>query len=444
MAAVIEAPALRALLRFGTGAGIVAGERDLEICLARVRPGGARLLASMRIENYRERPASEWGAEYARFLARHQASHLAAWLVAPRQQVIVRQIRLPGVADKEAPAAVAFQLDSLHPFPSEEVLHDFRRIGRTASFSVAVAEQRVIGFYTALFAEAGIKLAGITFSGSAVFVSSRLYVPPPPGGFLAVLEAPSAAGPAVEIYGESPACPFFSAIFDEPRERAAALAAAELRLGPDAPALAWEDLLPKPVPDGSSSQPAPSPVAWAAALAAACPHLGAPLNLLPPAMRAASSRAQYAPTAALASVLVLLGAAMAADGFWMDRQYRRTLEAEMARLMPQAQRVEKLDREMAAAVRRIELLESFRRRTRGHLDTVLELNNMIEPPGWLLSLQVTPEQASLWGESPRADELLKKLEASPRFQGAEFTAPLGRGAGGDVFRIRVRREDAAR
>ncbi len=444
MAAVIESPALRTLLRFGSGAGIVAGERDLDVCLARVRPGRAGVAGLLRIENYRERPASEWGREYAAFLAKHQASHLAAWLVLPRQEVIVRHLRLPGVADRDAAAAVAFQLDSLHPFASGEVLHGFRRIGRTASFCVAVAEQQVIDFYTALFAEAGVKLAGITFSGSAVFVSARLYAPPPAEGFLAVRETEAAAGPSVEIYGESPACPLFSAVFDQPRERAAALAAAELRLGPEAPVLAWEELLPKPAADGPAAGPALSPEAWAAALAAACPHLGATVNLLPPAMRAASSRAQYAPTAVLAAVLVLLGAAIAADGLWMERQYRRLLEAEMARLTPQAQHVEKLDREMAAAVQRIELLEAFRRRTRSHLDALLELNNMIEPPGWLLSLQVTPEQASLWGESPRADELLKKLEASPRFQGAEFTAPLSRGAAGDVFRIRARREDGAR
>lgn len=444
MAAVIETPALRALLRLGTGAGIVAGGRDLEVCLARVRPRGARRVASLRIENYRERPASEWGAEYAGFLARHQASHLAAWLVIPRHEVIVRHVRLPGVSDKDAPGAIAFQLDSLHPFSSEEVRHDFRRIGRTPFFSVAVAEQRVIDFYTALFAEAGVKLAGITFSGSAVFVSSRLYAPPPPEGFLAIHAGEPGDGPAVEIYGESPACPLFSAIFDEAQERAAALAAAELRLDPGAPVLSWDDVLPKPASAGPSAGPAPSPVSWAAALAAACPHLGAPLNLLPPAMRASSSRAQYAPAAALAAVLVLLGGAMAADGFWMDRQYRRTLEAEMARLAPQAHRVEKLDHELAAAVQRIELLEAFRRRTRGHLDTVLELNTMIAPPGWLMSLQITADDVALWGESPRADELLKKLEASPRFQGAEFTAPLSRGPGGDVFRIRARREDSGR
>ncbi|MGQ9919424.1 MAG: PilN domain-containing protein, partial [Bryobacteraceae bacterium] len=186
------------------------------------------------------------------------------------------------------------------------------------------------------------------------------------------------------------------------------------------------------------------PVAWAAALAAACPPLGTPGNLLPEALRASSSRAQYVPTAVLASALALLGVAMIADSAWMDRQYRMRLEAEMARLAPAAQEVEKLDRQLAAAVKRIELLEGYRRRTRTSLDTLLELTGMIEPPGWLMSLQMAADQVTLWGESPRADELLKKLDASPRFHSAEFTAPLSRGAGGDVFRIRARREEGGR
>lgn len=437
---MMDTPALRGLLRFGTGVGIVAGARELEVCLARVRPGGARQMGVLRIEDYRERPASEWGREYAEFLARHEASHLAAWLVLPRHEVVARHVRLPGVTDKDAPAAIAFQMDSLHPFASEEAVHDFRRAGRSGSFCVAVAERRTVDFYTALFSEAGVKLAGMTFSGSAVFVSARLYGPPP-AGFVAVRAGEEGGEPVVEVYGESPEYPLFSAVFDGKAERAAALAASEMRLEAGAPVFEWEDVLPRAEPkDGGEGERA-SAAAWAAALAAACPHLGTPVNLLPEPLRAASSRAQYLPAAVLAGSLVLLGAAMIADSAWMDRQYRKTLEAEMARLAPQAQKVEKLDRELASAVERIELLESYRRRTRGHLDAVLELNEMIEPPGWLMSLQVAPDQVTLWGESPRADELLKKLDASPRFHSAEFTAPLSRGAGGDVFRIRVKRED---
>jgi hypothetical protein len=436
---MIEAPAVRALLRFGTGAGIAIEGEHLEVRLARVRPGGARLAGRLRIENYRDRPASEWGREYAAFLAAHQASHLAAWLVLPRHEVIVRHLRLPGVSDEDAPAAIAFQLDSLHPFGNEEIVYDFRRAGRTASFVVAIAERRVIDFYAALFAEAGVKLAGLTFSGSAVFVSARLYQPPPAGGFLAARVLEEAREPLVEIYGESPAYPLFSAVFDAPPERAAALAAAELRLEADAPRTGWADILPK----AAGEPEAVSPAAWAAALAAACPQLGSPLNLLPPGLRAASSRAQYVPAAVLATALVLLAGALWAESAWAEREYRKALEAEAARLAPQAQLVEKLDRELAQSVQRIELLNSYRGRTRGHLDILLELTQMIEPPGVLNSLQITPDQVSLWGESGKADELLKKLEASPRFAGAEFTAPLTRGASGDIFRIRARREGGA-
>jgi hypothetical protein len=439
VASLLQSPALRRAACFGSGVGIAVEGGALRVCLARVRPGGARLLAQLVIEGFRERPASEWGREYASFLESHQAAHLAAWLVLPRHEVIVRHIRLPGVSDVDAPAAISFQMDSLHPFSGEDVVHDFLRAGRTASFLVAVAERRIVDSYAALFAEAGVRLAGLTFSGSAVFVSSRLYGTPPGEGFLALRILEAEPEPLVEIYGESPSHPLFSALFDAPPERAAALAAAELRLEAGAAPRPWQEVLPRPQ---GQAEPE-SPAAWAAALAAACPHLGRPLNLLPPELRASSSRMQYLPTAVLASALLLLGGALAAESAWADRQYLKVLEAEAAKLAGEAQRVEKLDRELAAAVQHIELLDGYRRRTRAHLDILLELTRMIEPPGMLLSVQITPDQVLLWGESEKADELLKKLEESPRFAAAEFTAPLTRGQSGDVFRIRARREGGA-
>lgn len=440
LARILDRPALRAMLRFGTGVGIAVEHGCLEVCVVRVRPGSARLTGCLQIERFRERPASEWGAEMASFLESHQAAHLAAWLVIPHEEVVVRSLRLPGVSDEDAPAAIAFQLDSLHPFGEEEIVYGFQRAGRTPFFAVAVAQRRTIDFYAALFAEAGVRLAGLTFSASAFFVSSRLFHTPAKPAFLALRVISEAPEPSVEIYGESPAHPLFSAVFDAAPERAAALAAAELRLDPGTAPVAWEEILPQP-PDRSRL---PSPPAWAAALAAACPYLGQPLNLLPPALRATSSRAQYLPAAVLAALLVLLGGALLAENAWADRQYMKLLEAEAARLTPQAQLVEKLDRELASTMQRIELLTSYRRRTRAHLDILLELTRIIEPPGMLVSLQVTPDSVILQGESGKADELLRKIEDSPLFSGAEFTAPLTRGQSGDVFRIRARREGGAR
>ena len=60
-------PALRKWLSFGTGVGIEVGPQDLTVSVVRARPSGAELLDSRTIAGFRERPAVEWGREYADF-----------------------------------------------------------------------------------------------------------------------------------------------------------------------------------------------------------------------------------------------------------------------------------------------------------------------------------------------------------------------------------------
>ncbi|MBI4892383.1 MAG: hypothetical protein HY821_17295 [Acidobacteria bacterium] len=442
--AELSAPFLRQLFRFGTGAGIVADERDLHVCLTRVRPNGARVLATLLIEDYRNRPAAEWGAEYAAFLKANSAAHLAALVVLPRSEVIVRYVRLPGVADEDAPAAIRFQIDSLHPFQDEEVASDFHRIGRSDTFLVALAQGSAIAFYTSLFAEAGIQLAGLTFSGGAVYPSIRLFAPPA-RPLLAVKGLHATAGSPVEIYGESDSHPVFSAEFDMPVERAVALASAELRIEPGTEARDLADLLPawQSAPesfdfsDSGKSRFAPI---WAASLAAACPRLGSPVNLLPLELRKSSSRAMYVPTIVLASILALLLVILLGQRSVMQSRYSGVLESEVARLSPHAAKLEALDRRIATSSLRIQQLDQFRQRTRSHLDIVLDLTQMLPPPAYLMSLQVSPKEVIVAGEIEQADTLLKKLDSSPRFANSEFTMPLARTGTGEVFRIRSTRE----
>ena len=446
--AELTAPLLRQLFRFGTGAGIVVGESDLQICLARVRPNAARVLATLRIEDFRHRPAAEWGADYAAFLKAHAASHHAALVVLPRHEVIVRIVRLPGVTDEDAPAAIRFQLDALHPFQDEDVVSDFQRAGRSDAFTVAIARRSLIDFYTALFSEAGIQLAGFTFSGGAVFPSSRLFRPHAPGGLLAVTGLRAGTRAPVEIYGESESHPLFSAVFDAPLDRAASLAAAEMRLEPGAEARDLIDILPpwQSAPDtldfsdAGRSRFAPQ---WAAALAAACPRLGAPVNLLPVELRANSSRLLYVPTIVLGVILFVLLGALLAEKSWMEQRYTGLLDSEVARLAPRASQVEALDRKIAGSSLRIQQLDHFRRRTRGHLDIILEATQILPPPAFLISIQISPREVTLAGEIEQADTLLKRLDSSPRFVNSEFTMPLARSASGEIFRIRSTREGSS-
>lgn len=442
--AELNAPFLRQLFRFGTGAGIVAGERDLHVCLARVRPNGAKVLATLLIEDFRHRPAAEWGAEYAAFLKKHSASHLAALVLLPRSEVLVRYVRLPGVADEDAPAAIRFQLDALHPFQDEEVVSDFQRAGRSDTFIVALAQRAHIDFYTALFAEAGVKLSGFTFSGGAVFRSVRLFAAPA-AEILAVAGLHAGAAAPLEIYGESASHPLFSAEFDAPLDRAASLAAAELRIEPGQELSDLAAILPawRSAPDSldfSDTGRSRFALVWAAALAAACPRLGAPVNLLPLELRKVSSRAMYVPTIVLGVTLALLLAAFFIQKSLLEKRYSGLLEAEIARLSPRAAQVKALDERIADSSLRIQQIDQFRRRTRAHLDIVLELTQQLPAPAYLISLQISPKEVILSGETEQADTLLKKLDASPHFASSEFTMPLARSGTGEVFRIRAVRE----
>ncbi|WP_321475901.1 PilN domain-containing protein [uncultured Paludibaculum sp.] len=445
--AQLKSPLLRSLFRFGTGAGIVIGADSLTVYLARVRPGGARLLDTLTIGGFRQRPASEWGAEYAAFLQKHSLQHLSAIAVLPRNEVVVRLVRLPGVADDDAAAAIRFQLDTLHPFPEDEVVYDFQRAGSADGFVVAIAERRILDFYTALFAEAGLKTAGFTFSGGAVFPSLRLFGVPPAEGFLAVHGLLAGAEAPFELYGESSAYPLFSAELDVPLDRAGALAAAELRLPAETEPRDLAELLPvwQSAPDNqdfSDAGRSRAALPWAASLAAACPRLGTPLNLLPLEQRVVSSRAAYIPTIFLLVVLACVTGALLARNAMMDRKYGEQLQAEIKRLEPTAAKVAALDLKIADESERIRDLDGYRLRTKESLDIVLEFTKMLPPPAWIQSLQIDPKAVVIQGETEQADGLLKKLDASPHFAGSEFTAPLSRTPGGELFRVRANREGA--
>ena len=146
-------------LAIGTGIGIEIGPRDLTVTVARLRPGGARVLGELTIPNFREQAAAEWGAAYAAFLQKLRLGHLAATVLLPRDEVTVRQIALPGVADKDLASAVRFEIDSLNPYSEEEVTYDWARIGKTSSVLVAIVLRSVMERYTALFSQAGVKTA---------------------------------------------------------------------------------------------------------------------------------------------------------------------------------------------------------------------------------------------------------------------------------------------
>jgi hypothetical protein len=431
-AAMIPA-SLHKYLAFGSGLGIeITGRRGavtLRISAVRVRPSGARVLGGFSIENAAQQPASEWGQAYAAFVKKLRLSHVAATVLLPREDVILRQVSFPGVSDKDLPAAIGFQMDGLHPYADDDVVSSWARLPDTSTILVAIARRAALERYTTWFAEAGIKVASFTCAPAAIYSARRLFASAPPAAVLALEEVNG----RVELYGESPSHPLFSAAFQATPERAVALACAELRLDAAVYTLAetrsFHALL--------GAEPA---LPFAAALAGACPHLFLPLNLLSADLRATSSRALWIPTAIAGGLVLVAGVALAAYPSFEDSRYLRSLNQEIAKITPQANLSAKLDKDIETARQRIALLDLVKKRTKADIDILGEMTRILPPPIWLNTLEINRKQVTVAGETDQAAPLLKQIDASPFFEASEFSMQPMRSPAGEMFRIRSNRE----
>jgi hypothetical protein len=265
-------PAWRRLRIFGTGFGVAVSNGDLEAVIVRSRPSGSSIEASVTVRNFAARPAAEWGAELLRFLKEAAEPHLAATLVLPREEVIVRTARLPGVAEKDVASAIELQLDTLHPWDEEAIEWSWWRVS-VSDVVVGIVRQSTLSRYETLFSEAGIPMAGATFSSAVIHAALRLQHAAPKSVFCYILTGKG----RIEVYGESEARPCYSAEYALSTERALAVARAELRLPPEHVAVELGEALTAPT--------AISPLAFAAALAASAPLSVRFANLLPVADR---------------------------------------------------------------------------------------------------------------------------------------------------------------
>jgi Tfp pilus assembly protein PilN len=422
---------IRKLFALGSGVGIeISGPRGAEtlrVSAVRVRPTGARVMGGFSIENAAQQPAAEWGQAYSGFVKKLGLKHIIATVMLPREDVILRQVSVPGVSDKDLGAAIGFQMDGLHPYAEEDVVSSWARLPGTSVVLVAIARRAALERYSAWFAEAGIKVGSFTCAPAAIYSARRLFASAPPPSVLALEEING----RVELYGESPSHPLFSAAFDAAPERAVALACAELRLDPVvySTTRSFHALL--------GAEPA---LPFAAALASACPRLFLPINLLPVELRASSSRALWIPTAVAGGLALMAAAALAAYPSFEDGRYLRSLNAEIAKVTPQAMMAARLDKEIDVTRKRTEALDDVRKRTKADIDILGEMTKVLPPPIWLNTLEVNRKQVNIAGETDQAAPLLKQIDASPFFEQSQFSMQPMRTQTGEAFRIRTMRE----
>jgi hypothetical protein len=430
-------PAWQRALAFGTGLGLAIVDRNIEAAIVRSRPSGAVLAATTTIVDFRSRPATEWGAEVTRFVAAAGETRLAATVLLPREEVIVRTLALPGVADKDAAGAIELQIDSLHPWGDAEVIWGWSRAGH-GDIVIGLTRKEVLDAWETLFAEAGIPLAAATFSAAVIHAALRIWTAAP----AALLGITMDARGRTAVYGESESRGLFSAEFTGSAERAIALSRAELRIAQDHPARPLAALLPpdktgEPIPDAAV-------LAYAAALAGSATRVAKFANLLPPERRASHDRLQYVIPGILGVLLLLAAVAVFVIFPALEhRRYQADLERAARQVEPLVVRAQALEKKTVSDRAKIASLDEFRRRPQADLDVLNELTRLMPPPIWTNDVEIYPDYVIVSGEADQAAPLLKVIDSSPLFQNSEFALTPTRSDKVEQFRIKTMRRGRA-
>jgi general secretion pathway protein L len=163
-------------------------------------------------------------------------------------------------------------------------------------------------------------------------------------------------------------------------------------------------------------------------------------NLLPHKYRPVRSRWPGTFNAALASIIVLLLAALAILPIWIDRSVAAALEQEVRKVSKIAKEVEALRQEADKLQQEARFLQQKKRAEPVVSDMLEELSRVIPDNTWLNGLQYNDKKTVIQGQSPSASSLIELIEASPYFRNTSFVSPVTKDVSSGLERFQIASE----
>jgi Tfp pilus assembly protein PilN len=476
-----------------TGVGIEIRGDNLYAFCAKSFWGRVRIIDALEIHDFRQLGTAECGQRYRDFLRKNGLKSPWTVVALPRGQVLVRPLRFPSGIEKDLQAAIALQLDVLHPFEESAILWDFAPVSGEEALSgqgrsgeapqsssnavdvlVAIAEKPWVEELAAWFQEAAIPVSQFTASTALLLTTlgrsfRRQATPGSPFLALHVRED------GCELVGAAIGKPLLSMDISwmggtlHSEEDVPALARhleqahSELRLEPEARPLlllcgtfssiesalratelpfqvsAADSLLPSGSGNVAERSIAENVLGAAAAVAAAENGPRLALNLLPAERRSYQSPFAYTTTYALASMVLLLAIGMGLRGSIQDWAYGRRLERERQSLLPAVQELERLQGASRETLANLAALSAIRQSGALPLQLLDELTRILPSDAWLQQLQYEGSTVTMSGTAQSASAVLQSLSASSYLEAPQFSAALTRTPDGkEVFRIGAR------
>jgi general secretion pathway protein L len=323
------------MLPIQTTVGIDITESDLRIEVVQSRFGKSRLVSSQEIAGFAELSENAQQAAIADLAGNYGLGRARVFLTIPRRFGLSRQIELPVEVGNQLGSAVALQIESLSPWPSEEVYWGYaaeqaKRDAKTISVLVGIIPRSVLDPYLSSFKSAGVLLSGATLSG---------------------------------------------------------------------------------VPQ---------------------------VNVIPALDRYRRDHVRLAPTYALVTLVLLMGAALVLREPYQWSVYGASLQSEIDALKPEVAEVSAREDELAKASADYEALRSRIETYDSNLEALRALARFLPPDCWISAYNAQGRNVTLSGFAQSASAVQKALEESPLFEDVQFSSNVMRDATGkDRFSIKA-------
>jgi Tfp pilus assembly protein PilN len=418
--------------------GVELGEKDLTIAILRSSFGKLQLGAVHHVAGFMTLAEDERQKALQALIKGNRIPSARVYLTLPKEQGIIRQIDLPVDLGKKLSDVVKIQVETLSPWPANEIYWDFaaetpKKGQKLVTVTIVIIPRQHLDAWIAFFKSVGLPLSGATLSSLACGHGIQaLWKEAKPaivlrrepsytegifvnGSRIAALTSPSSE---TEIVPKSLIERLLSAAKLSSAEDARMILCGDLDAAGSVenPAIPVENAKPDSARDFGSIAAALLPLK----------ESGFRANLVPPESRYRESQIRLIPAFVLAVLVVCIGGVLLAREPYQNSVYASRLESDIKKIAPQVREVADQEKELNQLAQRYRVLSTQIQNHDYVLETLIEIGRVLPPSAFLVSYGYQDGTVTISGFAPSASEIQNLLESSPVFKGVEFTTGVTR------------------
>ncbi len=428
--------------------GIEICGNDLRLAVARSNLGKLRLVSVYRIPGFINLTEEERRKGIRSLVKRERIPTSRVYLTLPREQGVMRQLDLPSQMTQKLADVVKLQVETLSPWPLEEIYWDFaqdqQKNRKFTTVTIALLPKNLLDPWIAFFKSASVPLSGAALSsmayahGAVTFwkeATPNLILHREESYFEGVLVngsriaalTDSATNDETDIAGFVKRLLSVGKLSSADGVRLVMCGANEGSEAPDNPRLPIENAASESANDFG-------PIATALLPLKDSPFKS---NLVPPEQRYRESQLRLIPSYVLLALVMLMGLVWLVREPYQSIGYSSKLQSEIQKIAPQVKEVADQEAELNELSTRLRAYTAILQTRDRNLEALRELARILPPTAFLSNYSYQDGSITVSGFASSASEIQNLLESSAMFRNAEFANSVTRDADKDRFTVKL-------